>query len=331
MRLWFALLGALLACGGAPTAQEARLNPAFDAGAAWVVDINARPDSAQHYAVGGTELQGMLWEGEDALTQSALPEALGDVPLLHWVHVLPGEDLVVVGKAGTILRRVAGAWQRQDAGTNEDLWGVWGAAEDDLWAVGGDGLHEGSATLLHFDGQAWSPYALPALKRPRVWAFYKVWGSSADDVYVVGQSGAVLHFDGREFSELGIGTSEDLISVFGTDKDRVAIVGGRSNGVLSVFDGTRFRTESLAPLPGLNGVWLDPHGRAFVAGIEGTVAEVDLTTFRAKTIPLATPSHLTLHAIHGGGQRLFAVGGNLGASVPPYRSITLSMALETAP
>ena len=33
---------------------------------------------------------------------------------------------------------------------------------------------------------------------------------SNDDVYVVGQNGALLHFDGAHWSELGVGIGDDI-------------------------------------------------------------------------------------------------------------------------
>lgn len=323
------MLGALClaACSG-DTRPAARVEPSFDAGAAWVVDVNGSADGRALWAVGGDAQGGRVWDGARGFAELELPAELGDVPLLHWVAALPDGTTVVVGKGGTILRRVDGTWLRDDAGTVEDLWGVWGAAADDLWAVGGDGQAEGHATLLHFDGASWSPAALPALTRPRVWAFYKVWGSAADDVYVVGQSGAALHFDGATFEELALGTSDDLVSVFGTARDQVLIVGGRSNGVVARFDGARWETRSLAPLAGLNGVWSAGDGVAYLAGEEGTLARLDVATLQAERLTLPAPSRLSLHALFGAAGTLHAVGGNLGASVPAYASLTLALALE---
>jgi len=42
------------------------------------------------------------------------------------------------------------AWVAVGSGTTELLLGVWGAAPNDVWAVG-------RGTIIHWDGQAWSP------------------------------------------------------------------------------------------------------------------------------------------------------------------------------
>jgi hypothetical protein len=304
-----------------------RWQPAFDAGALWLVDVSASPAGEQWWAVGGTEEQGVLLDG----SRGFAPVEIGAVPLLHWVHTFSSQQAIAVGKRGALLRLDEGGWQLEQLPTEQDLWGVWGAQPDDVWVVGGDGQAEGHATVLHWDGSAWSHASLPALQRPHVWAWYKVWGSSRNDVYIVGQSGGALHFDGESFHELGLGTAEDLIAVWGTARDRVAVVGGRSSGLLATFDGERWRTSSLAPLPGLNGVWMGDRDTIHVAGIEGTLAHVDFASHATTREPLATPSRLVFHALHGAGGQLLAVGGNLGSSVPPYRSLAQRRALSEKP
>lgn len=288
----------------------------------WLVDVSASPDGARWFVAGGTEEQGAVLDGNAGFAPFEMPK----VPLLNWVHAFSSERAFAVGRKGTILRFDGQRWEAEASPTEQDLWGIWGEREDDLWAVGGDGLAEGHATLLHFDGDSWSNVELPVLSRPRVWAFYKVWGSSADDVYVVGQSGGCLHYDGKTWSELGLGTSEDLISVWGTGPDRVAIVGGRSSGVLVTWDGQESKTTSLAPLPGLNGVWMGEDDVIHVAGIQGTLAEVDFKS--AEVLRAEVDTRLVLHAIHGSGERILTVGGNLGSSVPPYLSVAFERALE---
>lgn len=105
------------------------------------------------------------------------PVALGrDVPLLNWLHGFGPDDLTVVGNGGTILHFDGVSWQTQSTTVTEDLWGVWGAAPNDLWAVGGRGRAEGQQTLLRFDGTTWRKVPTPALSRPNVFAFFKVWG-----------------------------------------------------------------------------------------------------------------------------------------------------------
>lgn len=313
------VLAGLHACGGEPSSEPARFEDvALDAGDQWLMSVTAAPGGQTWFMMGGTPEQGALYRGDGVSFEALDP---GEVPLLTWAHAFAADDVFIVGDQATVLRFDGQRFERHQVPTEQDLWGVWGASRDDVWAVGGDGRAEGHATLLHFDGETWSEAAQPTLTRPKVWAWYKVWGSSADDVYVVGQNGGVLHFDGERWEERLVGASDDLIAVWGSDADHVMMVGGRDNARVVRFDGEDFEAVSLAPLPGLNGVWMDADNTVHVAGIEGTLAKVDFETLTYEES--RQPTRLAFHALHGAGSRLLAVGGNLGASMGPYRAIAM--------
>ncbi len=275
--------------------------------------------------MGGTRERGAVLRRDGS---DFRPVELGvEVPLLNWVFGFSERQVTAVGNRGTALHFDGERWLRKPTGTDQDLWGVWGAAPDDLWAVGGGGLREGDATLLHYDGNEWAEGELPSLQRARVFALYKVWGSAADDVYAVGQSGAALHYDGESWQELFVGASDDLISIWGTGPDDIVAVGGRAAGILSRFDGRQWTTQSLAPLPGLNGVWLRTPTTAHVVGGFGTLARVDLETLDiTRSEPL---TQLDVHGVFGTASgRIFCVGGNFVNTVPPYRNVLLTRELQ---
>ena len=300
-------------CGGGGGADW---SPAFEPDA-WLVNVWG-PAEDDLYAVGGepgdgavVHFDGDTWE----------PLDLGiEVELLTWAYGFGPNEITAVGSGGTIIHFDGAAWEQQASPTAEDLWGVWGAAPDDVWAVGGRGRMAGQATLLHFDGDAWSLVELPPLQRAGVNAFFKVWGTSADNVYAVGQRGAVIHYDGAVWSEELVGASDDLVSLWGTGPDLIVAVGGRAAGIVSVWDGEEWETRSLAPLPGLNGVWTDSATEFRVVGTLGTLLTFDPTTFDyvEESAPTADEFHAVFSAA---GERAVAVGGNLQALEGPYRGI----------
>lgn len=289
--------------------------PAFDTSSTgWLLNAWGSSGDAM-YMVGGTTIAGVVlrYDGARASTVS-----LGvDVPLLNWAFGFGPSDVTVVGNRGTIVHFDGGVWTKQASPTTEDLWGIWGAAPNDLWAVGGRGLAEGQATLLHFDGATWSTARLPSLQKPNVWQLLKVWGTDAENVYAVGQRGVVLHWDGHAWTEELVGASDDLVSLWGTDREHIVAVGGRSNGIVSVWDGKVWHTTSLAPLPGLNGIWMRTPRKAHVAGAYGTLAALDLTTMTVVTADVDQRQQ-DFHGIFGDPSgRLWAVGGNLAVANPP--------------
>jgi hypothetical protein len=320
----------LCACDDAPADPappgDAGWKVAFDAtDGGWLLNVWGS-SAADLHAVGGTPTQGRIvhFDGAEWRDRELAP----NTPLLTWAHGFSADDVTCVGNAGTVLHWDGIAHTRVPTPTEEDLWGVWGARPDALWAVGGAGRAEGQATLLKWDGVEWTRVSLPLLQRPRVYALFKVWGSAEDDVWVVGQRGVVLHWDGVTWSEVLVGASEDLISIWGTDRDHVVAVGGRMNGIVSRWDGTTWETRSLAPLPGLNGVSFRTPDVIHVVGVGGTIARLDFASLSLLDEQKWETS-LDLHAafVDDGGT-LTAVGGSFAHNAPPYEGIALQRKLS---
>lgn len=123
------------------------------------------------------------------------------------------DDVFAVGSVG-IIHFDGVEWVLQmEPGNN--LEGVWGTAPDNVYAVGGDGV-------FHFNGESWSQEDLPDQ-----YGGVAVWGSSSEDVFVVGYGDRILHFNGSdwEFMELPVG--DDLVweDVWGASSSDVFVVG----------------------------------------------------------------------------------------------------------
>ncbi|MGF1469779.1 MAG: hypothetical protein ACFCGT_26950 [Sandaracinaceae bacterium] len=336
--------GAAAGCGGDPSWEPAFLTAADpdEPGYArvepgWLMNVWALSPT-EVFAVGG--------DADDG-TGGRILRSDGDgwadvdhglaVPLLNWITGFGPDDLWVVGVEGTMIHHDGSTWARVEVPTQEDLWGIWGAAPDDIWAVGGSGRSGAEAILLRYDGSAWSQVPLPELDRERVRALFKVWGTSADNVYAVGQRGVLLRFDGSAWSQIVLpDVADDLIALWGSDPDHITVVGGRGNGVVAVWNGAEWRTARVSPTPGLNGVWMRDPRVAHVVGEPdfisgGVLATLDLETLE---LTLAEPPRLaedrrTFHAVHGVDGRLYAVGGNLAkASNEPSVGIAFTRLLR---
>lgn len=232
-----------------------------------------------------------------------------DIPLLNWVHGTAHNDVFAGGYDGSIVHYDGQSWTRQSTPVTGPIWGIWAVASDDVWAVGDAVDHSKPPFVIHYDGESWSNVALPVLERPGVHALYKIWGSGPDNIYAVGENGAVLHWDGESFEEMGLGVSQDLVGIWGTDADNIMIVGGRSTAELLHYDGDSWMKAPPSALPGLNGVWLRNSTVAHVVGTFGTILTVDPSTL-AITVD-TSPSDLQLHAIFGDARdQLIAVGAN---------------------
>jgi hypothetical protein len=124
-----------------------------------------------------------------------------------------------------------------DTVADDPLWGVWGSAANDVWAVGDYN------SMLHYDGTAWKYRYFP--RRPETIHFNSVWGLSATNVYApyVGyfESG-VLHYDGVEWRPMPGLPADDhyyspwYTSVWGTAPDNL-FVGGSAETYLAESPG----------------------------------------------------------------------------------------------
>src|SRR5256885_16145358 len=79
---------------------------------------------------------------------------------------------------------------RSQSGTTQYLFGLWGSGPSDVFAVGD--------LILHFNGTGWT-----ALSGAPNEAWRAVWGTAANDVWVVGLGGALVHFDGTTWRSTG--------------------------------------------------------------------------------------------------------------------------------
>ncbi len=121
---------------------------------------------------------------------------------------------VAIGPA--IVRYDGETWSTAWESSGAALRGVWGAAPDDVWAVGSV---LGVAVTVHYDGVAWSETALPA-REGGTDELYDVSGAGPADVWAVGTTDAsgtfaalVTRFDGSSWTLQPGPPAEALIGV----------------------------------------------------------------------------------------------------------------------
>lgn len=68
------------------------------------------------------------------------------------------------------------------------LWGLFMRSADDGWLVAGQLPEKSEPMLLHFDGQQWTPVALPWIPEVRFYSIRQLWMTSAEDGWAVGGS-----------------------------------------------------------------------------------------------------------------------------------------------
>jgi len=169
---------------------------------------------------------------------------------------------------------------------------------------------------LDRDGGAWSTVTTPT----PAGAYFKVWGSAEDDVFVCGEGGTIVHWDGKTWSaqESGVAKNVTLFTVHGRSRDDVVAVGGFGRGVAVRYDGTRWSPLGDPLLDGagsLAGVSVDADGTITIVGASGTKLRGRAGTMVDDTLD---PPRDDLHAAFSIEGTHYAVGGNYLA--PPGAS-----------
>jgi hypothetical protein len=153
------------------------------------------------------------------------------------------------------------------------LFGIWGTAADNLWAVGDDKISGG--TIWHYDGSTWSVFDTSATLPDGILPLNKVWGRSANEIYAVGDQGTVLFFDGTNWTKLDGITRQTLFTVHGNASMVDAVGGFLTDSALIERTDDVFVDETPACAPGLNGVFVPDDGRAVAVGTQLAVVVRD--------------------------------------------------------
>ena len=98
---------------------------------------------------------------------------------------------------------------------------------------------------------------------------FAVWGSSAGDVYAVGDGGAILHYDGHAWRNLGSLTIASLLGVWGSSAGDVYAVG--NEGTILHYDGHFWREMNSGTTKYLYGVWGSSPWDVYAVGDDGTI------------------------------------------------------------
>jgi len=131
-----------------------------------------------------------------------------------------------------------------------------------------------------------------------------VWGSSASDVWVVGEGGAILHFDGSDWGLVDTDFTADLQAVRGASASDVWAAGRR--GAIVRYDGVRWREVTSPTSDHLNDIWVNTASDVWFAGGHQTLLHWNGTSLELiesqKTVQAFT-------ALWGSGKDDIRVGG----------------------
>ena len=190
---------------------------------------------------------------------------------------------------------------------------VYGFGANDVWAVGPSGR------IVHYDGHAWSgarfdgdsvyAQALGVWENPpRNFYLRGVWGAAANDVFVVGDSGAVLHWNGAAWSRMSTGTRAELRRVWGSSGSDVYVSG--EGGTLLHYDGSAWSRVTVPATEGLERIWGSSAADVYVGGARGTLLHWNGSSWSRVALPV-DPTY-TVHAVWGTAADNVYVAGSGG-------------------
>ncbi|MGO9834353.1 MAG: hypothetical protein ACLP1X_09075 [Polyangiaceae bacterium] len=234
--------------------------------------------------------------------------------------------------------------------TTRNLRGVWGSSDHDIWAVGDGG------TIVHFDGQAWSPSKSGTLENltgvhgvapNAVWAsgekgavlqwngsswvqaseakgltLLGIWASGPSDVWAAGMdgegdAGMVYRWDGTKWSAQGIPGATSIWAISGSGPHDVWMVGTSQRGPGLVLHGNGSKFDAVGyDGPGVRGVWGSRPDDVWVAPYEGAIQHWNGTAWSKSAMP--GPTTPLLHLGGSGPDDVWAVG--LGGGMLRYHA-----------
>jgi hypothetical protein len=198
------------------------------------------PDPNNIYAVGGNGVilyyNGNSWSTMDSGTRQWLYDIWGtDMNTIYavgagvilkyngstWTHMMIGDeyksfftiygnhenDVYAAGDSKRIYHYNGVGWTEIKAVEADQIWGIFTAGMH-IFAAGT--LVDGHSTTYHFNGLQWVDTQLPVTTD--LWG---LWGSSENDLYCVGDSGTIVHFDGHQWHNQSIDENIRLRGIHG--------------------------------------------------------------------------------------------------------------------
>lgn len=181
---------------------------------------------------------------------------------------------------GYVYKRSSGNWT-SIRDLSMDLRGIWQGTSENIWVSGRCGTYGCIADAFGNSGRGregqsgeWThfgelPRDVPGIPS----ALHSVWGADDKDIWAVGDSGAVYHWQGSEWQRENTQTfgNYELRSVWGFASDNVWIVGTR--GAIFQWDGLSWKQKNIQTNSSLNlnAIWGDAYNNIWAVGEQGAI------------------------------------------------------------
>jgi hypothetical protein len=227
------------------------------------------PSASEVFVVGGPLGNGgnaVAWHLEGSAWKSL---GVTGTDSFWWVTGTSATDVWMSGEKGRLTHWDGSAFTEMPRLTTATIWGVWAKSPTEAWAVGGTpgkGMMADNDVVLRWDGKTWAKEALPM---PLGRSLNKVWGTSSEDLYAVGEYGTVWHRKGSAWANESMPpvAKSNLLTVFGCSATDVYAVGGQD---VIHSDGTTWSPDKTVMLTNsVNGVTCGAPGEVLIVGFGG--------------------------------------------------------------
>jgi hypothetical protein len=102
---------------------------------------------------------------------------------------------------------------------------------------------------------------------------YSIWGNAANDVYAAGKAGTILHYNGTTWAAITSGSTADLNALRGFSASDIFAAG--SAGTILHFDGSKWNSQTSGTTNELHALWGAISTAVFAAGKSGMILYYD--------------------------------------------------------
>ena len=194
-------------------------------------------------------------------------------------------NLYAVGAQGTLVHWDGGGWSLQAGFATQDLTAVHGIDAQHVWAVGLGGAAGA------FDGIAWKPTPVLA-GNVTLSGVFAAQGPSGPEVWATGQSG-VYKLGAAGWQKYNPSPYLTGMAIHGSDKDHIWTVG--MTGQIMMWDGQLWKLQVSGTSIALRGVWAAGPKSVYAVGEKGQILHYDGTAWSG----MPSPVKATLQAVYG--------------------------------
>jgi hypothetical protein len=132
-----------------------------------------------------------------------------------------------------------------------------------------------------------------------------IWGVDGSNIYAVGDSGTIIHYDGSSWSSMSSGTTAGLNAIWGADNNNIYAAG--DSGTVIRYNGSSWTAMSSGTATGLNAIWGADNTNIYAAGASGTIIRYNGSSWSS----MSGGTDVDLYSIWGtGSTHIFAAGGS---------------------